>query len=216
MRFSLSTTLVLACALALGVVGCGDDDKPAAGSGGTGGGGTGGGGTGGGGTGGTGGGAPHMCGATTCDDLPMGVSIPIPVPGLPMPAHCCTPDDNLCGIASDGLLKAGTCLEQNAEGVDTAMCPTEMLSFPNPLDMTMSFPIPLAGCCRPDNQCGLSSVLTVPILGSLDLGTGCTERAHLADSLDTSMLGGALTWASMGCTYTPTDLDAGTGDDAGN
>lgn len=212
MRFSTNTTLVLAFAAAISLVGCGDDDG--GGTGGTAGSAGTGGMSGTGGTGGTSGtaGTTSMCGTVTCDALPDGISLP--VPGLPSPEHCCTPGDNLCGIASDGLLVAGTCLEQNAEGAPSAECDDESLAFPNPLDPTTTFDIPLAGCCRPDGACGLSSVLMVPILGMLDLGTGCTERAKLAASLDSSGLGEAPAWTSTSCTYGNNTMDAGT-EDAG-
>jgi len=209
MRFSLSTTLVLACALALGVVGCGDDDKPAAGSGGSGGAGTGGGGTGGGGTGGTGGTVDMTCGAVTCEDFPEtpGGGMMLPIPIDLSPTHCCTAT-NACGVKNSTLLNASACLERDVVGVDTDACPAEALG-------TGAFAQMFTGCCRVDGKCGLN----VSLLG-MGIGVGCAERAELAAGLAGStaagFLGGDPTWTSIDCTYVPNDMDAGTGDDAGN
>jgi hypothetical protein len=151
--------------LASGAWACGDDDdgdEPTAGTGasGTGASGTGASGTSGGGSGGSGGGgsggsggtggtpAPMtiMCGTATC----MGGMLQ----GTPTPPCCDMDSGNVCGLVIDAMTMA--CEGVMQPGTDDPSCPSEMSII-----MTN-----LAGCCKPDNKCGVRS-------GSL---MGCIER----------------------------------------
>lgn len=213
MRFSTSKVLALAFVVAIGSVGCGDDDG-AGGTAGAGTGGSSGAGTGGsGGSGGTGGGGVTMCGGTTCAEfepvmLPPGSEVIAGFLGDIEPVGCCI-GTTTCGVTNPALLNEDACLERDVPGdIPSTECPTEMLTTP-------LVPIPFTGCCRPDNQCGLQVVLF-----GADLGVGCAEREAFGDALTGSMVSMFITsdlnFSGSTCTYAGSSMDGGTEDDAGN
>lgn len=142
----------------------------------------------------------YMCEATTCTTpeidtsslpaflqavvTPEQLAMLVPVQG------CCTDDtENPCGVENDGV-----CVQQNQPGVADETCPAAQIEV-------MTFPIELAGCCKPGDMCGFDLGLA---------GIGCVERTEAAMS---SIMGMSIPDAenvkSLAC---GTVLDAGLGD----
>jgi hypothetical protein len=208
------SVLVLGAAL-LGA--CGDDTTKAAKDAGTDSGPTAG--KGGGGGGGTGGTAPEaiMCGTTKCD--PPEIAVPdggLMFGGMTVspaliamfgvgPENCCAgAKQDICGVTQSMLIMDGTCLERTQAGRTSkeTECPGSTTSI-------MGFDLPLTGCCRPDNKCGID-------LGIL--GVGCLERTEAGRI---GMMGASMTDAALpdlsakSCVYAPATGDGGS-DDAGH
>jgi hypothetical protein len=119
------------------------------------------------------------------------------------PMVCCTPK-NLCGVTQSMLIPDGTCVEQTQTGKPDKACPNESTTV-------MGFPIPLNGCCKPNNKCGVD-------LGIL--GVGCLERTEasklgmMAPPTDGGMP--LPTYKAIACSYTGGSTDAGTDAGPGN
>lgn len=131
--------------------------------------------------------------------------IPIDLAGtVVVPKGCCT-DDVTCGVTVPMLTPGDICFEQNQLGDKDGQCPDEVLTIGTDTK------IPIPGCCKPTNECGLD--LT-------PLGLGCGERGVLI-GLVTSSVGGRLPdgglQGSLPCSYgNPARHDDGGSDDAGN
>lgn len=128
--------------------------------------------------------------------------LPIDLAGsVVMPQGCCTQDDK-CGASVPMLTPAGECFEQNQAGDQDGQCPDEVLT----IDANTKIPIP--GCCKPTNECGLDLS---------PLGVGCGERGVLIGLISGS--GGNLPdgglEGSLPCSYGNAGNDGGS-DDAGN
>lgn len=128
--------------------------------------------------------------------------LPIDLAGtLVMPQGCCT-DDGKCGASVPMFGPPDTCLEQHQPGDQDGQCPDEVLT----LDADTKIPLP--GCCKPSNECGLD-------LGPL--GLGCGERGFLISlvpGVGGSLPDGGLQ-GSLPCNYGHPGDDGGS-DDAGN
>ena len=130
---------------------------------------------------------------------------PIPIEfasSVVMPKGCCT-DDGKCGVTETTLAPGGLCFVQNQPGDKDGQCPDEVLT----LDATTMIPIP--GCCKPTNECGLELA---------PLGIGCAERGLLVGLLTSS--GGRLPdggiEGSLPCRYgNPGGHDDAGSDDGG-
>jgi hypothetical protein len=207
----LATVIVSAALLGA----CGDDEKKATDAG------TDAGEAGKGGNGGTGGtpAEPIQCGATECAPpvvtLPEGGIPDSPIPITPDiiasfgfgPENCCAgANKDICGVTQSSLIMDGSCLERDQPGrpAPADECPAGSATI-------MTFELPLMGCCRPDNKCGVDLGL---------LGVGCLETTEAARIQ--GMGGGAAGMfdASLpviepkDCVYAPSSDDAGT-EDAG-
>lgn len=122
--------------------------------------------------------------------------LPIDLAGeVVMPQGCCTKDDK-CGASVPMLTPTGECFEQNQVGDQDGQCPDEVLT----IDANTKIPIP--GCCKPSNECGLDLS---------PLGVGCGERGVLIGLV--SGAGGNLPdgglQGSLPCNYGNPDGDAG-------
>jgi hypothetical protein len=123
------------------------------------------------------------------------------------PKGCCT-EDNKCGVTEGTVAPGGTCFEQNQPGDKDGQCPDEVLT----IDMNTMIPIP--GCCKPTNECGLELA---------PLGIGCVERKEIISLLpgmgglvDGGQFDGGVR-GSLPCNYgNPPPDDDGGSDDAGN
>jgi hypothetical protein len=117
-----------------------------------------------------------------------------------MPQGCCTEDDK-CGVSVPMVTPTGVCFEQNQPGDQDGQCRDELLT----LDATTMIPIP--GCCKPNNECGLDLS---------PLGLGCGERGMLIGLISGS--GGAVDAnipGSLPCNYGNPGGDDGGTDDGG-
>lgn len=118
------------------------------------------------GTGGSAGSTGMTCGTSTCQAYNI-ASI------VDLPACCAGTNGDKCGsdlTAAHALLAAipAVCEEQNQPGTADTSCPSMTLPVVN---------LPVTGCCRPDNTCGLNLDLTS--LGGPSFG--CADSAPFLD-----------------------------------
>ena len=144
------------------------------------------------------GGEGSECGGTACSELSLAV-ITIP--------PCCFPKDGgeVCGAQLDALsdfVPLSGCVEVGAEGADSPACgaAVDALSIDQNqgnglIDVeveALGTNLTLAGCCRPDMQCGvqMDSVDLGEDLGSFQIGLGCQALSTfgpLFEGVDTNI-----------------------------
>ncbi|HKU42068.1 MAG TPA: hypothetical protein VJR89_28110, partial [Polyangiales bacterium] len=117
-----------------------------------------------------------ICANVRCPDLPS---------DAPANTQTCCTSEQRCGVAYS-LVFGGACLERDQRGRDDESCPDAPSIFP-------PFIPALAGCCRPDNTCGLLAAT----------GAGCVERteawASMADGFGDFLYRGP--FESIACTF---------------
>ena len=108
---------------------------------------------------------------------------------LVQPTPCCTAE-GACGVTEPSLLGGGDCFALDQPGVQDGQCPDEAL------EVVSGVSIPVPGCCKPTNECGLDLN---------PLGVGCAERGAVielvtavASSLPDGGLEGALSCEHAG------------------
>jgi hypothetical protein len=122
------------------------------------------------------------------------------------PMVCCSgASKDVCGVTQSMLIPDGTCVDQMQPGKPNAVCPTENTSV-------MGLPLPLKGCCKPSNKCGVD-------LGIL--GVGCLERTEFSKlGMGVPPTDGGMplpTYKAIACDYSgdSTGTDAGSDTDSG-
>jgi hypothetical protein len=116
------------------------------------------------------------------------------------PMVCCSgASKDVCGVTQSTVIPDGTCVEQMQKGAPNAVCPAQSVTV-------MGLAVPLKGCCKPSNKCGVDVGI---------LGVGCLERTEFSKiGMMAAVADGGMPLPALQvitCDYTAGSTDAGPG-----